>query len=153
MKQTNIPAKPTKRQSYVLSHYLDINEDWFGWIFKRDCSFVENFIIGSTTEGEGKDQKTKYWKAEVYAKHAIGNKGTADERETIYCFFIYYIHRVYKANSTEDVVKLIEALKVEDKWDDYEGALEDARYEEKERIKKLKAAKKVKALPRRKKAA
>jgi hypothetical protein len=144
MKQTNIPAKPDAWQICINEHYLLMDEYWFDVLIKKACRYVESPIIKWEDNEEGK-QSPLY--AKMYSVDGI-DKGTKEP--LIYCFFIFYNNRVWKARNSSNAAELVEAIIAVEKWHDYEEKMMDADFEKRQ---KLKAAKKVKALPKRKKAA
>src|SRR5665213_1149704 len=133
MKKTTIPTAPTLDQKMLVNNCFNMDEAWFGNIFKKAASFVESPIIYGEGEGSGKDRIFEWHRAQVYAQNSFIYAGTDKQESAIYCFFVYFENGVYHARSIEMVSELIEALKVDHAWREYQSKVWRAKYDENRR--------------------
>ena len=144
-KKTIIPARPAPRQKYFFDHHIEIHKYWFDAITKDHSRFIEPEIISWEDLKEEKSSRPHC--AYIYALDALSSDPKRKDEPTIYCFFIYYerLNMLWKADSTGYVTEIIQALKTEVKWEEYQEAKEDAEFKRKQllRDKKQKSRKKA----------
>lgn len=127
--------KPTWHESKQLekSFYM---QDWeFEQLIMSKCTEVDSFLVG--------------WRGPemVYAKvYGVKAVWTQTQQSCLSNFFVRYGHRVYQCGNIRFAASLLEFLKKEFEYDEYEHQTWKKRYEENQKKKEQKKKGKIRRL-------
>lgn len=117
------PPRLTKEEIQNLKQCIHL----FGWHFddtiKRNCTEIEKYCIRWT----GEDWKT----AVVYGLKAIKKE---TEESCIANLFIRYEGRLYQTQSLQKLIVIIDLLRKEEKFNEYEDKLSDLKYKQRQKL-------------------
>lgn len=111
------PEKLTKDEKERLAECIYVNPDEFTSFFKSCCAVVDTFFIGNDINISELDAiEREPIHATLYGRNGTRNKGTQDEMNSIYSFYLITDGgRLFRPHGVFDAVKLINILKKESK--------------------------------------
>ena len=139
-RELKTPPKPTKEEAEKLRNFMWMADWHFEETIKRKCTKIECYYIYNTSE----DAQP----ALVYGLEAMNSE---TKEPCIANLFIRYSYRVYQMRTLSSVTQMIDLLRKEEKYKEYEDKLSDQQY--KERKKLLAKKKKEKGMVRKLKVA
>ena len=150
-KKADIPAKPNPYEKMILDAHFEMTEYWFNALIRNKCRYVGSHIVHS----EMVKDDLIHRKAQIFSVDAeMPKKGVEGENENcVYCFFIFFENKVWKADHLGGVPYLLNLMEQEQKWNEYSHKLLLDRIRNEELLEKKKAKSKVKSFDKRKKVA
>jgi hypothetical protein len=122
-RQLKAPPKLTKEEAEKLKRCIWMADWHFEHTIKRKCTEVATYYI--------RWKKENWELATVFGLEAMKSE---TKEPCIANLFIRYENRVYQTQSLSDVSTLIELLKKDCKYDEYENKVREQKYREREKL-------------------